>query len=53
VLDFGSGAGRDAIRALARSLLGLDLTARSEAARAAAANGTVVGDGGQRRHRFS
>ena len=24
VLDFGSGAGRDAIRALARSLLGLD-----------------------------
>ena len=37
VLDFGSGAGRDAIRALARSLLGLDLTSGSEAARAAAA----------------
>jgi class 3 adenylate cyclase/tetratricopeptide (TPR) repeat protein len=37
VLDFGGGAGRDAIRALARSLLGLDLTAASEAVRAAAA----------------
>jgi class 3 adenylate cyclase len=37
VLDFGSGAGRDAIRALARSLLGLEVTSDSEATRAAAA----------------
>jgi predicted ATPase len=37
VLDFGGGAGRDAIRAMARSLLGLDLTASSEAAHGAAA----------------
>ena len=48
VLDFGSGAGRDAIRALTRSLLGLDLTANSEAARAAAvaalSTGLVAGD---------
>jgi class 3 adenylate cyclase len=36
VLDFGGGAGRDAIRALARSLLGLELMSDSEAARAAA-----------------
>ena len=48
VLDFGSGAGRDAIRALARSLFGLDLTAGSEAARGAAfaalSAETVAGD---------
>jgi hypothetical protein len=37
VLDFGSGAGRDAIRALARSLLELEVTSDSEATRAAAA----------------
>jgi class 3 adenylate cyclase/tetratricopeptide (TPR) repeat protein len=37
VLDFGGGAGRDAIRAMARSLLGLDLTAGSGAAHGAAA----------------
>ncbi|HEX4185738.1 MAG TPA: adenylate/guanylate cyclase domain-containing protein [Stellaceae bacterium] len=37
VLDFGSGAGRDAIRALARSLLGVEVTSDSEATRAAAA----------------
>ncbi len=36
VLDFGGGAGRDAIRALARSLLGLELMSDSEAVRAAA-----------------
>jgi hypothetical protein len=36
VLDFGGGVGRDAIRALARSLLGLELMSDSEAVRAAA-----------------
>jgi tetratricopeptide (TPR) repeat protein len=37
VLDFGSGSGRDAIRALTRSLLGLEVTSGSEATHAAAA----------------
>ena len=37
VLDFGSGAGRDAIRALVRSLLGVEVTSDTEAAHAAAA----------------
>jgi predicted ATPase len=37
VLDFGSGAGRDAIGTLARSLLGLEVTSEAEAARAAIA----------------
>jgi class 3 adenylate cyclase/tetratricopeptide (TPR) repeat protein len=36
VLDFGAGVGRDAIRALVRSLLGLDLTSDAEAVRLAA-----------------
>jgi tetratricopeptide (TPR) repeat protein len=43
VLDFGSGSGRDAIRQLVRSLVGLDLTAEASAARAAAA--TAVAEG--------
>jgi class 3 adenylate cyclase/tetratricopeptide (TPR) repeat protein len=38
VLDFGAGAGRDAVRALARSLLGLEVTSGAEAVRAAAEN---------------
>ncbi|HEX4186250.1 MAG TPA: AAA family ATPase, partial [Stellaceae bacterium] len=37
VLDFGTGAGRDAIRALSRSLLGVEVTSDSEATCAAAA----------------
>jgi class 3 adenylate cyclase/tetratricopeptide (TPR) repeat protein len=37
VLDFGGGAGRDAIRALARSLLNLDVASDPEATRAVAA----------------
>jgi class 3 adenylate cyclase/tetratricopeptide (TPR) repeat protein len=37
VLDFGGGVGRDAIRALARGLLGIEVTSDTEAARAAAA----------------
>jgi tetratricopeptide (TPR) repeat protein len=37
VLDFGSGVGRDAIRALVRSLLGVEVTSDIEAVRAAAA----------------
>ena len=37
VLDFGVGAGRDAIRALARSLLGIEVTSDAQAARTAAA----------------
>ncbi|MBV8592478.1 MAG: AAA family ATPase, partial [Acetobacteraceae bacterium] len=37
VLDFGGGAGRDAIRALVRSLLGVEVTSDTEAVRAAAA----------------
>jgi class 3 adenylate cyclase/tetratricopeptide (TPR) repeat protein len=37
VLDFGGGVGRDAIRALARSLLGVEATSDTEAARGAAA----------------
>ena len=36
VLDFGGGVGRDAIRALVRSLLGIEVTSDIEAARAAA-----------------
>jgi tetratricopeptide (TPR) repeat protein len=37
VLDFGGGAGRDAIRAMTRSLFDLDLTADSEVVRSAVA----------------
>ena len=37
MLDFGSGAGHDAIGALARSLLGLEVTSDAEAARTAIA----------------
>ena len=37
VLDFGGGAGHDAVRALARGLLGVEVTSDSETARAAAA----------------
>jgi len=37
VLDFGGGAGHDAIRALARSLLGVEVTSNAETVRAAAA----------------
>jgi class 3 adenylate cyclase/tetratricopeptide (TPR) repeat protein len=37
VLDFGGGAGRDAIRALARSLLGIEVASDVAATRAAAA----------------
>ena len=36
VLDFGTGTGRDAVRALARSLLGLAITSPPEAVEAAA-----------------
>jgi len=36
VLDFGGGVGRDAVRALARSLLGVEVTSDTEAVRAAA-----------------
>jgi tetratricopeptide (TPR) repeat protein len=45
VLDFGTGAGRDAIRVLVRSLLGLDVTSQAkvvqEAAESAPAKGLV------------
>ena len=48
MLDFGSGAGRDAIRALARSLLGVEVTSNTAAVRAAAAtalsSGVVASD---------
>jgi predicted ATPase len=48
VLDFGSGAGRDAIRALARSLLGVEVTSHTDVVRAAAAtalsSGVVASD---------
>jgi predicted ATPase len=37
VLDFGGGVGRDAIRALVRSLLGVEATSDTDATRAAAA----------------
>jgi tetratricopeptide (TPR) repeat protein len=37
VLDFGGGVGRDAVRALACSLLGVEVTSDTEAVRAAAA----------------
>ena len=37
VLDFGGGVGRDAIRVLVRSLLGVEVTSDTEAARGAAA----------------
>jgi class 3 adenylate cyclase/tetratricopeptide (TPR) repeat protein len=43
VLDFGTGTGRDAIRALVRDLLGLDLTSDAEATRAAAASALAAG----------
>jgi class 3 adenylate cyclase/tetratricopeptide (TPR) repeat protein len=42
VLDFGTGTGRDAIRALVRSLIGLGIATEAEARRAAAA-GAVEG----------
>ena len=42
VLDFGSGTGRDAIRALAQSLLGLDPNSSLEARRAAASQAVVA-----------
>jgi class 3 adenylate cyclase/tetratricopeptide (TPR) repeat protein len=48
VLDFGGGAGRDAIRALARSLLGVEVTsdiaATREAAAAALSSNVVMKD---------
>lgn len=48
VLDFGGGVGRDAIRALACSLLGVELTSDTEAVRAAAgralSSGLVAGE---------
>jgi class 3 adenylate cyclase/tetratricopeptide (TPR) repeat protein len=48
VLDFGTGTGRDAVRAIVRSLLGVDLASDAEAARAAAeraaADGLVTAD---------
>jgi class 3 adenylate cyclase/tetratricopeptide (TPR) repeat protein len=37
VLDFGAGTGRDAIRALVRSLLGLDIASEEKSAQGAAA----------------
>jgi class 3 adenylate cyclase len=43
VLDFGTRTGRDATRALVRSVLGLDLASDAEAARAAA--GAALADG--------
>jgi hypothetical protein len=43
ILDFGTGTGRDAIRALVRDLLGLDLTSDVEATRAAAASALAAG----------
>jgi len=43
VLDFGSGVGRDATRALARSLLGAEVTTNTEAVRAAAATALSSG----------
>lgn len=42
-LDFGGGAGRDAISALTRSLLGLEVTSDREATRAAAAGALASG----------
>ena len=48
MLDFGGGVGRDALRALARSLLGVEVTSDPEAVRAAAAgalsSGVVAAD---------
>ena len=43
VLDFGSGVGRDAIRSLARNLLGVEVTSNSEVVRAAAADALSSG----------
>jgi class 3 adenylate cyclase len=43
VLDFGGGVGRDAVRALARSLLGVEVTSDTEAMRAAAARALSSG----------
>jgi class 3 adenylate cyclase/tetratricopeptide (TPR) repeat protein len=43
VLDFGGGAGHDAIRALARGLLGVEVTSDTETARAAAAASLSLG----------
>jgi class 3 adenylate cyclase/tetratricopeptide (TPR) repeat protein len=43
VLDFGAGAGRDAIRALARSLLGVEVTTDVAATREAAAAALSAG----------
>jgi tetratricopeptide (TPR) repeat protein len=43
VLDFGGGVGRDAVRALARGLLGVEVTSDTEAVRAAAARALSSG----------
>jgi class 3 adenylate cyclase/tetratricopeptide (TPR) repeat protein len=43
VLDFGAGAGRDAIRALVRSLLGLDVTSDVTAVQAATERAAAAG----------
>src|SRR6516225_2449233 len=43
VLDFGGGVGRDAVRVLARSLLGVEVTSDTEAVRAAAARALSSG----------
>jgi class 3 adenylate cyclase/tetratricopeptide (TPR) repeat protein len=43
VLDFGSGVGSDAIRSLARNLLGVEVTSNSETVRAAAAEALSSG----------
>ena len=43
VLDFGTGTGRDAIRALVRDLLGVSLAGDAEAARAAADKALAAG----------
>jgi class 3 adenylate cyclase/tetratricopeptide (TPR) repeat protein len=43
VLDFGTGTGRDAIRALVRDFLGLDLTSDVEVTRAVAASALAAG----------
>ena len=43
VLDFGTGTGRDAVRSIVRSLLGLDLASDAEAAHAAAERAAAAG----------
>jgi class 3 adenylate cyclase len=49
VLDFGSGAGRDAIGTLARSLLGLEVTSDAVTARGYRCNAFVGSPGARRR----